>query len=235
MAAADFKTLPQAYPMGMRYVLKFDSTIEEPEYYSYFCDVLSMANEEDYIEMYFSTPGGNGDTMITLMNLMDMCKAHIHGILTSSASSAGSYLFLKCDTHTVGKHCSMLCHQVSYGIGGSHHEIRSFVDHMEAEEKGLVEDVYSGFLSEDEKVRLMRGEQIHIRSDEIVSRLENRAAFLEEQQLSDEQEAIAEFEEMFAPPPDKLLNGLTKKDLIRMIKGEIGVDEDGNIVELEDE
>ena len=45
------KTLPYSYPRGMIHVLKFDSQIDEPDNYSYFCDVLLQASEDDIVEI----------------------------------------------------------------------------------------------------------------------------------------------------------------------------------------
>lgn len=175
------KTQPYSYPRGMIHVLKFDSQIDEPDNYSYFCDVLLQASEDDIVEIYFSTRGGNGESMITLMNLLRNCKAETHGYLMSSAHSAGSYLYLNCDVCHVGKYVSMLCHQVSYGTAGSHHEIKAMVDHIHKEETNLVRDTYKYFLSEEEIESLMNGKQIWLYEDEIIERLENRSKQYEEE------------------------------------------------------
>lgn len=235
-SGSNFKTLPYSYPRGMVHVLRFDSQIDEPEYYSYFCDTLALATEDDVVEIYFSTPGGSGETMITIMNLMRMCKAHIHGVLTSSASSAGSYMFLCCHSHTVGDHVTMLCHQVSYGVCGSHHEVKSYVNHIEEEEKGLVADVYRGFLTEDEQKYLMSGGQIYLRKDEIISKLNARNNLFEMEAEKAQEDEDAAFEAMFEAPPENILKKVTKGDLIKYIRGEVDIDfETGNIMGVEDE
>ena len=218
------KTLPYSYPRGYIHVLKFDSTIEEPDNYSYFCDVLLQAGEDDIVEIYFSTQGGNGDSMITLMNLLRTCRAETHGYLMSSAHSAGSYLLLSCDVIHVGKHTSMLCHQVSYGTGGSHHEVKAYVDHMDKEERRLVEETYKHFLSEDEIGSLLNGKQIWLAEDEIIQRLENRQELMQKEAEQHNQQAMNDLfgeEEII---PDEVLNKLTKAQLIQYTKGEIGIE-----------
>lgn len=235
------KTMPYSYPRGMIHVLKFDSNIDEPEYYSYFCDVLLSATPDDVVEIYFSTSGGNGDTMISVMNLLNNCKAETHGYLMSSAHSAGSYLFLSCDMCHVGKHVSMLCHQVSYGTGGSHHEVKAYVDHMDIEERRLVVETYKYFLSEAEIAELLNGRQIWLNEEEIITRLEKRGDLLEAdhkaQQESAYAEAMAEFEQ--DDLPESILKKLTKPQLIQYIQGEIDVhvEEDGkiSIVEIQED
>lgn len=228
------KTLPYSYPRGMVHVLKFDSTIEEPDNYSYFCDVLLAATEDDIVEIYFATQGGNGDSMITLMNLISTCRAQTHGFLMSSAHSAGSYLFLSCDVLHVGKYASMLCHQVSYGTGGSHHEVKAYVDHMDKEERRLVEETYKYFLSEDEIQSLLNGKQIWLAEDEICTRLENRQKLQEEEHKQKQQQSLEEmFGEDYPELPTEVLNKLTKQNLIQYIQGEIDVVvEDGGKISI---
>lgn len=226
------KTLPYSYPRGMIHVLKFDSQIDEPEYYSYFCDVLLAASEDDIVEIYFSTKGGNGDSMITLMNLLRNCKAETHGYLMSSAHSAGSYLFLSCDVCHVGKYVSMLCHQVSYGAGGSHHEVKAMVDHIDKEERNLVNDTYRYFLSEVEIGQLMDGKQIWLYEDEIIKRLEKRQDAFEKEREAKQKAAYDEmFEEFGEDLPDDILMKLTKQELISYYKGDliVTVGEDGKL------
>jgi ATP-dependent Clp protease, protease subunit len=233
------KTLPYSYPRSMTHILKFDSQIDEPDNYSYFCDVLLAANEEDIVEIYFSTRGGNGESMITLMNLMRNCRAEIHGYLMSSAHSAGSYLFLNCDVCHVGRHVSMLCHVVSYGTGGSHHEVKAMVEHIDKEERDLVNDTYKYFLSDKEIEELLNGKQIWLYEQEIITRLEKRQEALEAEHKAKQEaeyaDMMAEFDE--AELPEEILKKLTKQQLIDYMlnKVDVIVDEGGKfeIVEVE--
>ena len=223
------KTLPYSYPRGMIHVLKFDSTIEEPDNYSYFCDVLLSATEDDIVEIYFSTQGGNGDSMITLMNLLRTCRAETHGFLMSSAHSAGSYLLLSCDNIHVGKHVSMLCHQVSYGMAGSHHEVKSYVDHIDKEERRLVQETYKYFLSEDEIESLLNGKQIWLTEAEIIQRLEKRSELFQSESEKAKQEVIDDmFPDFGEELPDEALMKLTKKQLIDYMNGRIVVNVEDN-------
>lgn len=212
------KTAPYSYPNSFTHVLKFNSRIDEPAYYSEFCDVLLSASETDRVEIYFNSGGGRGDSMTELLNIMDQCKAPIHGFLVGGASSSASYLFLHCDVCYVGKHVEMLCHQVSYGTGGSHHEIRDYVNHIERLESRLVKETYKYFLTDEEIDLLMNGKQIWLDEFEIAERLDKRAKAYEKEA----QQAEQEFEELFddCDPPDWVYSKLSKGQLIQFAKGE---------------
>jgi len=233
------KTLPYSYPNSMTHVLKFDSKIDTPDYYSEFCDVLLQATENDVVEIYFSTVGGNGSSMITLLNLLGNCKAETHGFLMSEAHSAGSYLFLACDKQYVGRFTSMLLHQASYGTGGSHHEVKAYVDHVAIEERDLVTTVYKHFLSDEEIEQLMQGRQIYLYETDIASRLEARDKAFEQEQIEAQKQASADMEAMFdeldPPVPEAILKKLTKQQLIDYIAGkvDIHVNEDGTFEVME--
>ena len=225
------KTTPYSIPKGMLYILKFDSAIEDADYYSHFCDVLMTATEEDNITIYFATPGGMQDTAIAIINMMSMCQAPIHGVLLSDASSAGSLLFLECDTHEVGRFVTMLCHQVSYGIGGSQHEIKSHVEHYGKIDDSLTKEIYEGFLTEDEIDAVLRGHQMYLGTEEIMERLVNREQFFADRAM---EEAVYEYEN--AVPSEAILKKLNKSDLIKLVRGGAGVNMDtGEIVEMEEE
>ena len=57
------------------------------------------------------------------------------------------------------------------------------------------------------------------------------------QKESDDEEAEADrlIDEMFAPPPPDVLKKLTKQQLIDLISGEVGLDENGEIFEIGEE
>lgn len=221
------KTAPYSYPNSFTHTLKFNSYIEEPEHYSEFCDILLSAAENDIVEIYFNSGGGNGASMIEIMNIMDQCKAPIHGFLVGSASSAASYLFLHCDVCYVGKHVDMLCHQVSYRVGGSHHEIKASVDHTDKLEWRLVKDTYQHFLSEEEIIDLMNGKQIYLDEFEISERLENRVKAYEAQAQTAEKSIQDMFDELdeIDVIPQFVYNKLTKAQLIDLCKGLTFIDD----------
>lgn len=217
------KTRPYSFPISFGHVLMFNSTIDSPDEYAEFCDTLIGATENDVVNIYFSTGGGDGGTMVQILNLMLQCKAHIIGHLISEASSAGSFLLLHCDEIFVGEYTEMLCHTVKYGVYGDHPSVQSQVNHTGSLTEKMIRGTYKYFLTEEEIDDVLKNNrQIFLDSDEICRRLEIRQQKYAEDELESKKKAEQEFEELFddCTVPDWVYSKLSKPQLIQFAKGE---------------
>ncbi len=218
------KSTPISYPLSYRHILRFDSDIEDLEYYNHFCDVLLAAQPNDVVEMYFGSDGGSASTCIHLLNLMNQCKCQIDGYLLSDAHSAASILFLHCDNQYVGRYTSMLVHGISFGVGGGLPAIKAHVNHTAKQAELLLRETYEGFLTEEELRNIIdHDDQLYLDHDQIADRLKKRYTYLEDKdkqtQLSDYLDSIdADAQEVV---PVDALKKLTKAELIAYIQGDV--------------
>jgi ATP-dependent protease ClpP protease subunit len=233
------KTRPYSFPLAYSHVLMFDSSIDSPDEYAEFSDILIGATENDVVNIYFSTGGGDGGTMVQTLNLMAQCKAHIIGHLISEASSAGSFLLLHCDEIFVGEYTEMLCHTVKYGVYGDHPSVQSQVNHTGSLTEKMIRGTYKYFLTEEEIEDVLKNNrQLFLDSDEICRRLEIRQQMYAQEQIEAQKQASADMEAMFDeldhPVPEAILKKLNKSQLIDYIAGKVDiiVNEDGTF-ELE--
>lgn len=217
------KTLPTAMPMAMRYTLTFDSGIEEPEKYTYFCQVLQQAKEGDLVEIFFNSYGGSASTMIMLLNFMENCQAHIRGHLVGSAHSAASILFINCDDHTVGRYTDMCCHTLRTGFGGKLPDCEEHLAHTKKQAMEILTDTYTGFVSEEELNLIKDGKEHYMDGEAIEKALERRKEHLESVKIEQAESNFTEMMDTFKKelPKKEDLKGISRANLIKFVTGEI--------------
>jgi ATP-dependent protease ClpP protease subunit len=170
-----------------KYKIHFDEDVESPAYYRLVIETLVDATEDDVIEMYFSSNGGDVDSMISIISAMELCKAPIIGHLMSSCHSAASYIFLNCDFFYVSKFGSMLIHRGTMGYSGTLNNVEDFVDFNRAQINEIMQATYGRFLLADELEKVMKGGDLLLNSSQIEERLELMIAH---EQVETEEEAV---------------------------------------------
>ena len=135
-------------------------------------EVFRKANKGDEINVYMNSYGGYLDTAVTFSRFMDSCKAKIIGHLDVACSAMGM-IALHCDEIVLGSNSYFQAHNFKGGSGGSGREMR---DKQKFDDKyfpNLVENVYKGFLTEDELKELPEDANIWLTADEVAERLKN--------------------------------------------------------------
>jgi len=155
------------------YTVYLDGEIREAGYYRYVCEILRTSEPDDDFVFVFNTSGGNVDGMNSLLCAMKLTSSHVHGILVGEAASAGSALFLACDSFEVSPMASMMIHTASYAYGGKHTEVMSYVDSSREWIDKFINETYSDFLPSEKLQKVKNGTDIYLNSDEITEYLHN--------------------------------------------------------------
>jgi len=163
------------------YHINLDEEIGEPSKYRRVFDVLKNAYENDLIFLRINTLGGLLSTTIQLIQYLDMCKATIIGELYQ-AYSAGSAIALRCHEIIMSPHSSMMIHNMSTGAIGKIKDIKDSTDFNYKQSELFCEDMYEGFITEDEMNSVKRGMDIYFDAKEIEKRLEIRSKYFEKKQ-----------------------------------------------------
>ena len=231
----EHKDYYHAVPLAMEYTYPLDDEVTEASDYRQLMHLLRYAGEGDIVRLEISNYGGSLSTCIAIVNAIRQSAATTVGALQSVAYSAAGAIWLACDVQEVGQHSSFMGHPANGGDYGTLHQRKTAAEHTYQILESLYRDVYAGFLTEEEIDSVLKNDEVWLTETQIKERLEKREA--DYVKATEEAEAVADqmFEDMFAPPPEHLLKKMTKADLIRMINGEIGIDDDGNIVELEED
>lgn len=83
----------------------------------------TVADPEATIRIYIDSDGGYIDSLATIVELLETVPNPIHTICLGRAMSAGAFLLSMGDERFIGKHSSVMIHELSDGITGHVKEI----------------------------------------------------------------------------------------------------------------
>lgn len=231
--------LTSTYPKSFVHNVYVKNVLESPEEMVAVIDIMANCSEDDDIIFHINSPGGSVDSLDGLLFAMARCPAHKHGIGSGTIASAATYILLACDTYEVSPFTQLLFHSASFGSYGKQRDVVDHASFIHNQCERFTREYYKHLFTEEELVDIIDNKrEFWMTADEFLSRMEGReSAFIKEMEDEvAEQEAI--LDEIFNPPmPSKevLRKKFTKEQLIAYALGELLIDENGNIVEEEDD
>ena len=228
--------LTSSYPKSFVHHIYVKNVLESPEEMVAAIDIMSNCSDQDDIVFHINSPGGSVDSLDGLLFAMARCPAHKHGIGSGTIASAATYILLACDTYEVSPFTQLLFHSASFGSYGKQKDVVEHATFIHEQCERFTREYYKHLFNEEELSDIIDNKrEFWMTASEFLERMEKREGAIA-QDFEDAEAAVDQmFEDMFAPPPEHLLKKMTKADLIRMINGEIGIDDDGNIVELDED
>ena len=154
------------------YDIYLDEEIKDPTYYRQAFQVLRSAQRGDLIRIYISSHGGNLNSALIFKNCIEDCQADVVAIIEAEAYSAASLIALSCPSIEVKPYATMMLHSASFGSGGSVQNVRDHVEFTGRHAESLMDEVYRGFISEDEMIDLKKGRELWFDYKEIGERLD---------------------------------------------------------------
>jgi len=157
-----------------------DERFYDAKYYRAVVDKVRSLQEGDQLQYFISSPGGDMDGMITLIEANRNCEADILANIVGECHSAASMFALSCPNITVSPSATMMVHHVTYGAIGKSSDVQAQLRHTADFCDKYFIQIYEGFLTEEEiKLCIEHGREIWMLSDEIVERLNKRNAYFE--------------------------------------------------------
>ena len=144
----------------------------EPAKYVEMIHRIKAAREGDAVYIYLNTPGGRLDTGIQIISAMRNSAAHVVTVLEGEVCSMGTLIFLSGDEFVVNDHCMFMIHNYSTYYGGKGHEVGAYIESQTAEFTKMATRIYSGFLTDEEIDRMVRGEDFWMGSEDVRKRLD---------------------------------------------------------------
>lgn len=163
----------QTVPVNLYHFYIIDE-IGEPAKFLDLINVLKTAEEHDTIFIYLNTPGGSLQTTVQILSAMRQCVATVVTCLEGEVCSAGTLIFLAGNKHIVNPNCTFMIHNYSQWLGGKGNEVALRVKYSEQYFKKLAEQLYSGFLTEEEIETVVEGKDYWMDSEEVMTRLKAR-------------------------------------------------------------
>ena len=173
------------------FTVHINEDIKCAAYYSKIFDMLLDAGEDDIVNIFISSPGGDLDGLNVLLEGIRMTDAFVRAILIGCTHSAASILALNCHDVVVTDSATALIHCPRTGYGGKQVDLESYTSHSKRISDKLIRNTYTGFLSEESISEVLAGRELWLDADQIRDRLEQRAKYFTEG-LTKEDNAEAE-------------------------------------------
>lgn len=154
--------------------------ISSPEDYIEDFNVIRHLGPDDVVKIYLNSCGGYLSTAIQYMRVLSETEALVVVSVEGDCMSAATMIFLAADQYEITPHSSFMIHNYSGGTGGKGHEMYGQVQYERKWSEKLLREVYEYFLTDAEINAVLDGKDLWMDVDELVLRMEKRAAALQE-------------------------------------------------------
>lgn len=208
------KYYKQTIPVNI-YHFYLTEDISDAAKYLEMINILKNAEEHDKIFICLNNPGGSISTTIQIITAMRESRATVITSLEGQACSAATMIFLCGHQCMVNPNCSFMIHTFSEWGGGKGNEQKSRMDFNNEYFLKLFNDIYLGFLTEDEIENVLNGTDMWMDSDEVSARLESFDEFRKQKYVDIQKENAFETIASLEQYIDELMttNGIDKADL----------------------
>lgn len=162
-------------PDGLITEFAIGEEIGPPTEYATWFDIIRQASEDDTIYLRINSCGGNLDTTLQFLRVLQETKAHTIASLEGVCKSAATILFLACKSHEVSQFVQFMCHDYSNLMSGKGGELHSQVANDRKMTADLFREIYDGFMTSEEIEAMIGGTDFYFNAEEVVMRLTNRA------------------------------------------------------------
>jgi ATP-dependent protease ClpP protease subunit len=163
-----------AAPLNQVYQVTIDDGFEDVAQFAELVDYLNNAVEGDIAHIKISTPGGALHSIIPLIEAMRNTDAHIAMHVESDTASAGTILMMLADEVYINPYTSIMIHSASYGYYNHSGNMEAHVNHSTVAIKKLIGEIYSGFLTPDEILRVQDGLEVYLTDEDCYDRFKRR-------------------------------------------------------------
>ena len=213
-------------PRSYRYNVYLMNYLENPEEMISVIELLDRATEDDLVVFHINSGGGNVNSLMSLLFAMQRCEAELHAVVSGVVASAATFVLLACDSFEMMDYTEVLCHSVTFGSYGKSQDVIDQAKFTHNQMESFMREYYRHLFTNEELDDIIKNKrEFLLTTTEFFERYKKR-----NEKINEENEvSVIEKNEI----TEKLLRGLSKNDLIRLIKGEITVGVDGEVIEKE--
>lgn len=179
-----------------------DDEIGDPKNYRDEIELLFSATENDEINVFINSGGGNLLTSLAIIEAIKGCEGMVRAVLIGECHSAATLIALNCHEIYVTEAAHAMFHTASFGSGGTMANVKGHADFSHKYIKRILDSSYEGFLTQEEMEDLYKGIELWMDYEEIGRRLELRQEFQKEK---------AELEEKAAKEASDTLPKVTRR------------------------
>lgn len=147
--------------------------ISDPDDFAEELQALASVQEGDNVAMDIISPGGSMDTCIMMRRAIMDCNAPVVGWIGPTCASAGTAIALACHGWEVDETSSFMIHTASFSPGyGKARDVEAATLHNVKLIEVFVRSVYTGFLTEEEILKVLDGKEMYFLGEELAERLQ---------------------------------------------------------------
>lgn len=158
-------------PVAQVHEFYLSGAIEDAENYIDWFDTIRNASAVDSIRIYINSPGGDLFTTLQFLRVIGDSEAHITCSVEGACMSAATMIFLHGHSQEVTPHSLFMFHDYSSGTFGKGGEQYDQIQFERKWSRAFMQEVYAGFLTEEEIESMMHNKDIWMGSEEVVERL----------------------------------------------------------------
>lgn len=182
----------KAVPLNQLYQCTIDDDFTDVRQFAQLVDYLNNANHGDIAHIKLSTNGGALHSIIPMIEAMRNTEAHVAMHVESDTASAGTILMMLADEVYINPYTTVMIHTASYGFYGHSGNMDANVSHSTKHIEKLVNEVYEGFLTGAEILRVLDGKEFYLTAEEAMTRFEARAKASAQKEDEEEEAAVEE-------------------------------------------
>lgn len=164
-------------------------TIEEPQEYIEWFNVIRNASEYDTVKVYINSGGGDLNTALQFMRCLSDTAANTVCSVEGSCMSAATMVMLACDEIEVSPHSLFMVHNYSGGTIGKGGEMADQIMFEREWSRRFLNEVYKWFLSSEEVESILNNRDIWLHAEDAADRLKT---VFEMRQLEQEENSVVD-------------------------------------------
>lgn len=168
------------FPTGMVHNFYIYEEIQDVSDYVDYVTILDCASENDVINIFLNTPGGNLMAAISIIHAINRTQATVYAHADGDVASAGSLIFFATPNRVVNPYAQLMLHDASMFTGGKLSESIKGIHAMTELVSRMAHDIYFPYFNEDEIADILDGKDFYCNSQEICERVERGEAIIRE-------------------------------------------------------
>ena len=161
-----------------RHDVFLDTDIGDPANYRELLALLFNCTEDDTVNLFINSHGGQLDTALAIVEGLKTTKAHVVAIIIGACHSAASIITMYCHEVAVLDNAYSMVHTASFGAQGNTGNVKAHTEFTIRQVEKLLNETYEGFLTKEELVKIKSGVEMWFDADEIRKRMVSRVKFL---------------------------------------------------------
>lgn len=166
------------------YIVRMAREISEPDDFADEFQLFAGAGPKDTVHLQVVSYGGRVDTCHMVRRAIEECEAKVTGWIGPMCASAAGAIILACDEWEVDDMSSFMVHTGSYATGwGKSPDVVAYAAHQDKMTTKFIRTTYTGFLTEEEILKVLDGKEFWFEGEELIERLTRYSEYREQKRM----------------------------------------------------